>query len=77
MIFHPKCILVYGWVDNKDSLSLNLNPPEYLNDSSAVILTRLRRNKSLAHSFTVGKQDFRATTKINVSLKFIQYSATF
>lgn len=55
----------------------NTNPAGYLNDSSAATLTHLGRNKSLAQCFTVGKQDFRANTTINVSVKFIQYSATF
>lgn len=41
------------------------------------LLAHLRWNKTLAQCFSVGKQDFRAGAKINVSLKFIQYRATF
>lgn len=45
--------------------------------AAAAILTQLRCNKLLARCSSVGKQDFRATTKINVSLKFMQCRATF
>lgn len=44
--------------------------------TAAVLLAHLRCNKSLSRCFSE-KQDFRATSKINVSLKFIQCSATF
>lgn len=45
--------------------------------TAAVLLAHLKCNKSLSRCFSAEKQDFRATSKINVSLKFIQCSATF
>lgn len=46
----------------------------------AAAAVHLRCNKLLVWLFfflSVGKQDFRASTKINVSLKFMQCRATF
>lgn len=48
--------------------------------TAAAAAVHLRCNKLLVWLFFflgVGKQDFRASTKINVSLKFMQCRATF